>query len=67
MTGQVVQIVDRTGSGFRSEAHQSTNMVLSTLIAHGVLGATALDYHVSAGQVTYRDQGQRGSAATATA
>src|SRR5262245_44392558 len=41
--GQVVQILDRTGSGFRREAPQSTEMVLPTLIAHGVLGATSLD------------------------
>src|SRR5262245_10733768 len=62
--GQVVQILDRTGSGFRSEAHQSTEMVLPTLIAHGVLGATALDYHVFDLGNTFRTTGSADLAAT---
>src|SRR5215510_7379771 len=52
--GQIVQILDRTGSGFRSQQHAPTEMVLPTLIAHGVLGGTALDYHVFDPVVTFR-------------
>ncbi len=55
-TGQAVQIVDRTGSGFRDVHQPQSNMVLSTLIAHGVLDATALNYHVGEPNVTYREQ-----------
>ncbi len=54
-TGQAVQIVDRTGSGFRHVHQPQSSMVLSTLIAHGVLDATALDYQAAEPNVTYRE------------
>ena len=55
-TGQAVQFVDRTGSGFRDVHQPQSGMVLSTLIAHGVLDATALNYQVVEPNVTYREQ-----------
>ncbi|MFM9843877.1 MAG: Ig-like domain-containing protein, partial [Dongiaceae bacterium] len=54
-TGQAVQIVDRTGSGFRDVQQPQSSMVLSTLIAHGVLDATSLNYLVVDPDVTYRE------------